>query len=147
MSSLKEAKLQSLLLEIWEYYIPIHLYYAMDQGNQQYLKNQRKHTFFLRSSSFHTSGVTDRFLNNGVTTESIVHGVTKQMITTENVPSLCLSSKLKLMSSPREAELQSPFPGNDTNLLALQETLLGCSSKMPGKFSIFLMMGNMDQFG
>ena len=32
-------------------------------------------------------------------------------------------------------------------LLALQETLLGCSSKMPGNLIIFSMMGNMDQFG
>ena len=69
------------------------------------------------------------------------------MITIENVPSLCLSSKLELMSSPKESDLQSPLPGNGANLLALQETLLGCSSKMPGNFSIFLMMGNMDQVG
>ena len=35
------------------------------------------------------------------------------------------------MLFPREAELQYPLPDNGTNLLALQETLLGCSSKMP----------------
>ena len=67
------------------------------------------------------------------------------MITTENVPNLFLSSKLELMLSPREAELLSPLPGNGTNLLALQETLLGCSSKMPGNFNIFVMVYSMDQ--
>jgi hypothetical protein len=36
------------------------------------------------------------------------------------------------MSSPKEAELRSPLPGNDANLLSLQETLLGCKSEMPG---------------
>ena len=51
------------------------------------------------------------------------------------------------MSSPREAELQSPVLGNDTNLLDLQETLLGCSLKMPGNLVIFSMMGNMDKVG
>jgi hypothetical protein len=44
---------------------------------------------------------------------------------------LCLSSKAETMSSPREAELRSPLPGNDANLLSLQETLLGCKSEMP----------------
>ena len=41
------------------------------------------------------------------------------------------------MSSPREAEIQSPLPGNNANLLALQETPLGCSSRIPGNFNIF----------
>jgi hypothetical protein len=41
------------------------------------------------------------------------------------------------MSSPREDELRSPLPDNDTNLLSLQETLLGCMSEMPGNL-IFL---------
>jgi hypothetical protein len=36
------------------------------------------------------------------------------------------------MSSPKEAELRSPLPSNDANLLSLQETLLGCKSEMPG---------------
>ena len=67
------------------------------------------------------------------------------MITTENVPSLYLSSNLDLMSSPRETEFQSPLPDNDANLLALQETLLGCSSKMPGNFNIVVMVYSMDQ--
>jgi hypothetical protein len=40
--------------------------------------------------------------------------------------------KAGAMSSPKEAELQSPLPGNDANLLSLQETLLGCKSEMPG---------------
>jgi hypothetical protein len=43
-----------------------------------------------------------------------------------------------ILSSPREAELQSPLPGNDANLLSLQETLLGCISEMPGNL-IFLV--------
>ena len=41
------------------------------------------------------------------------------------------------MSSPREVELQSPLPGNDANLLSLQETPLGCSSRMPGNLNVF----------
>ena len=40
--------------------------------------------------------------------------------------------KAESMSSPKEAELQSPLPGNDANLLSLQETLLACKSEMPG---------------
>jgi hypothetical protein len=54
------------------------------------------------------------------------------------------------MSSPKEAELQSPLPGNDANLLSLQETLLGCKSEMPGNLiflvTIFSIMGvGLDQ--
>ena len=45
--------------------------------------------------------------------------------------------KVGSMSSPREAELQYILPGNGANLLALQETPLGCSSRMPGNFNIF----------
>ena len=45
--------------------------------------------------------------------------------------------KVGPMSSPREAELQSLLPGNITNLLSLQETPLGCSSRMPGNFNMF----------
>ena len=41
------------------------------------------------------------------------------------------------MSSPREAKLQSLVPGNGANLLSLQETPLGCSSRMPGNLNIF----------
>ena len=41
------------------------------------------------------------------------------------------------MSSPREAELQSPLPENDANLLSLQETPLGCSSRIPGNLKCF----------
>jgi hypothetical protein len=43
-----------------------------------------------------------------------------------------------ILSSPREAELQSPLPDNDANLLALQETLPGCISEMSGNL-IFLV--------
>jgi hypothetical protein len=54
------------------------------------------------------------------------------------------------MSSPREAELQSLLLGNDTNLLSLQETLLGCKSEMPGNLilleTIFSIIGvGLDQ--
>jgi hypothetical protein len=54
------------------------------------------------------------------------------------------------MSSPKEAELQSPLPGNDANLLSLQETLLGCKSEMPGNLifleTIFSIIGvGLDQ--
>ena len=45
--------------------------------------------------------------------------------------------KVGSISSPTEFEFQSILPGNDTNLLALQETLLGYISNMPGNFSIF----------
>jgi hypothetical protein len=41
------------------------------------------------------------------------------------------------MSSPKEAELRSPLPGNNANLLSLQETLLGCKLDMLGNL-IFL---------
>ena len=41
------------------------------------------------------------------------------------------------MLSPKEAELQSPFPGNDANLLSLQETPLGYSLRMPGNLNVF----------
>ena len=43
------------------------------------------------------------------------------------------------MSSPREAELQSPLPDNGANLLSLQETPLGCSSRMPGNLNVFMV--------
>jgi hypothetical protein len=36
------------------------------------------------------------------------------------------------MSSPKEAELRSPLPGNDAILLSLQETLCGCRPKVLG---------------
>jgi hypothetical protein len=54
------------------------------------------------------------------------------------------------MSCPKEAELQSPLPGNDANLLSLQETLLGCKSEMPGNLifleTIFSIIGvGLDQ--
>jgi hypothetical protein len=54
------------------------------------------------------------------------------------------------MSSPKEAELQSLLPGNDANLLSLQETLLGCKSEMPGNLifleTIFSIIGvGLDQ--
>ena len=45
--------------------------------------------------------------------------------------------KVGSMSSPREVELQSSFPGNGANLLSLQETPLGCSSRMPGNLKCF----------
>ena len=38
---------------------------------------------------------------------------------------------------PREAELQSPLPGNIATLLSLQETPLGCSSRIPGNLQCF----------
>jgi hypothetical protein len=55
-----------------------------------------------------------------------------------------------ILSSPREAELQSPLPGNDANLLSLQETLLGYKSEMPGNLifleNIFSIIGvGLDQ--
>ena len=43
------------------------------------------------------------------------------------------------MSSPKEVELQSPLPGNDANLLSLQETPLGCSSRIPGNLNVFMV--------
>jgi hypothetical protein len=58
-----------------------------------------------------------------------------------------------IFSSPREDELQSPLPGNDANLLALKETLLGCISEMPGNLiflaTIFSIIGvglNQDEY-
>ena len=45
--------------------------------------------------------------------------------------------KVGSMSSPREAELQSPLPRNDTNLIALHETRLGCSSRILGNLKVF----------
>ena len=54
------------------------------------------------------------------------------MITTRIVSKLFLSSNQGSMSSPKEAELQSPLPGNSANLLSVQETPLGCSLRMPG---------------
>jgi hypothetical protein len=36
------------------------------------------------------------------------------------------------MSSPKEAELRTPLPGNDANLLSLQETLCGCRPEVLG---------------
>jgi hypothetical protein len=44
------------------------------------------------------------------------------------------------MSSPKEAELQSPFPDNDANLLSLQETLLGYISEIPGNLTVFIII-------
>ena len=41
------------------------------------------------------------------------------------------------MSSPREAELQSPLLSNVANLVLIQETPLSCSSRMPGNLNIF----------
>ena len=55
-----------------------------------------------------------------------------RLLQQKNVPNLCLSSNMELISYPRESEIQSPHPGNGANLLALQETLLGCNSKIPG---------------
>ena len=49
------------------------------------------------------------------------------------------------MSSPREAELQSPLLGNDATLLSLQETPLGCSSRMPGNLQFFWGFLDMGQ--
>ena len=43
------------------------------------------------------------------------------------------------MSSPRKAELQSPLPDNSANLLSLQETPIGCSSRMPGNLNFFMV--------
>ena len=51
------------------------------------------------------------------------------------------------MSSPREAELHSLLLGNNANLLALQETLLGCNSKMPGNLTILLMVHSIMSVG
>ena len=82
------------------------------------------HTSLLRSCSFHTNGVA------------------RQMITTIIISKLCLSSKHGSMSSPREAELQSPLPDNGASLLSLQKTPLGCSLRIPGNlqcFQVFLI--------
>ena len=65
------------------------------------------------------------------------NGVTRYMITTGIISKLCLSSKQGSMSSPMEAELQSPLPGNIANLLSVQETPLGFSSRMPGNLQCF----------
>ena len=67
------------------------------------------------------------------------------MITTIIMSKLCISSKHGSMSSPKEAELQSPLPGNVASLLSLQETPLGCSSRMPGNLNFFLGFSDMDQ--
>ena len=53
--------------------------------------------------------------------------------------------KVGSMSSPREAELQSSFSGNGTNLLSLEENPLGCSSRMPGNLIFILGFSDMDQ--
>ena len=65
------------------------------------------------------------------------NGVTRQIITTRIMSKICLSSKHGSVSSPREAELQSPLPGNDANLLSLQENPIGCSSRMSGNLKCF----------
>ena len=54
---------------------------------------------------------------------------------------------MDLCRSPRKDELQSPLPGNGANLLALQETLLGCSSKMPGNLTILVMVHSIMSVG
>jgi hypothetical protein len=61
---------------------------------------------------------------------------------------LCLSSKIGSMSSPKEAELQSPLPGNGANLLSLQETLCGCRPKVLGNLrnECFCIFVNVDQW-
>ena len=51
------------------------------------------------------------------------------------------------MSSPKEANIQSPLPGNGANLLALQETLLGCHSKMPSNLTILVMVHSIMSIG
>ena len=51
------------------------------------------------------------------------------------------------MSSPKEANIQSPLPGNGANLLALQETLLGCKSKMLGNLTILVMVHSIMSVG
>ena len=66
-----------------------------------------------------------------------INGVTRQMITTIIMSNPCLSSKHGSMSYPKEAELQSPLPGNGASLLSLQETPLGCSSRMRGNLQCF----------
>jgi hypothetical protein len=66
------------------------------------------------------------------------------MITTKIMSSLSLSSNVGFMSSPKEDELQSPFLGNDTNLLSLQEILLGCTSKKLGNLLISQCFNQMD---
>ena len=77
------------------------------------------------------------------------NGVARQMITIRIVSKICLSSKQGSMSSPREAEFQSPLLGNDANLLSLQETPLGCISRIHGNlkffqvFLIWMKLGNL----
>jgi hypothetical protein len=53
------------------------------------------------------------------------------MITTKYVQALSII-KDGSNSSPREAELQSPLPGNGAILLSLQGTLWGCKPKILG---------------
>ena len=42
-----------------------------------------------------------------------------------------------LSANTKEAELQYPLLGNGSTLLSLQETPLGCSSRMPGNLNFF----------
>ena len=53
-----------------------------------------------------------------------------------------LSSKHGSMSSPKEAELQSPLPGNGSNLLSLQEVPLDCSLSIPGNLNVLMVFLN-----
>jgi hypothetical protein len=75
------------------------------------------------SCSFHTSEVTNKFLNNGVATESCPSW-SRQIdnYNQENMSRTLSIIKDGSMSSPKEAELQSPLPDNDANLLSLQES-------------------------
>jgi hypothetical protein len=52
------------------------------------------------------------------------------------------------LSSPKEAELQSPLPGNGAILLSLQETLCGCRPKVLGNLrnECFLYFMKVDQW-
>jgi hypothetical protein len=52
------------------------------------------------------------------------------------------------MSSPKEAELRSPLPGNGANLLSLQETLCGCRPEVLGNLrnECFLCFVNVGQW-
>ena len=103
----------------------------------------------LRISSGSETGVT-----NGPLGFSLVLGILKATLfqwshqiddynqnSVQNLPIIKIGS----MSYPREAELQSPLLDNGANLLSLQETPLGCSSRMLGKLNFFMVFFSLDQ--
>jgi hypothetical protein len=55
--------------------------------------------------------------------------------------------KFGSMSSPKEPKLQSPLSGNGSNLLSLQENLLGCMSEMPGNLILLVTIFSIISVG